>query len=289
MKENPFSLQTTDVGLTKSHWLDTVKTGCLQSSATLKLSSPEADLYLCYWFLIRAASPAPAGHPPGWTAGPGSLRYLHAWHQWDCLRETTCYCRPLKPLYKAPLVSISPFETLLQNLTPVVENLISRLSLLIANLYHFVLVPALIFITKDFSSPLVFTWQWRVLQRENPLLPRLCFIGKLLSFGFLSFARLSDPYSSSQPLLHLPIFQAEPHTEFLAHPCTLFKLPVCSRAVSLKPSYSHVSSDFSPPYLPSKPGAFLAQAVVTEVSIRPSNLRPVLVRSSELSPGLCKF
>lgn len=58
-----------------------------------------------------------------------------------------------------PLVSISPFETLLQNLTPVVENLISRLSLLIANLYHFVLVPALIFIMKDFSSPLVFTCQ----------------------------------------------------------------------------------------------------------------------------------
>lgn len=112
---------------------------------------------------------------------------------------------------------------------------------------------------------------------------------KLLSFGFLSFARLSDPHSSSQPLLHLPIFQAEPHTEFLAHPCTLFKLPVCSRAVSLKPSYSHVSSDSSPPYIASKPGAFLAQAVVTEVSIRPSNLRSVLVRSSELLPGLCKF
>lgn len=113
-----------------------------------------------------------------------------------------CYCRLLGLLYKAPLVSISPFERLPQNLTPLeVKNLISRLSLLIANLYQFVLVPALIFIIKTFSSPLVFTLQWSVYRETSHSSPSLCFArqNKLISFSFPSSTTLSVPYSSSQP------------------------------------------------------------------------------------------
>lgn len=147
--------------------------------------------------------------------------------KWDCQRFnllSLCYCRLLRLLYKAPLVYISPFERLFQNLTSLVaENLIFRLSLLIANLFQFVLVLALIFIIKTFSYPLVFTFQWSVYQRHHIPLPVFVSLGKTNPSIFvfshlLSFLSLTHPPS---PVLHLVlrerIFLTELRTVFSAH------------------------------------------------------------------------
>lgn len=103
--------------------------------------------------------------------------------------------------------------------------------------------------------------------KRYPILSQALFCrqNKFLSFGFPSSARLSVPHSSSQPQPAPAHFSDRTSRRALG---TLLQLclnfPACSRAVSLKPSYSHVSPDSSPPYVPSKSGASLVQALVTE-------------------------
>lgn len=134
------------------------------------------------------------------------------------------------------------------------ENLISRLSLLIANLYQFVLVPALIFITKTFSSPLVFTLQWSVYRETSHSSLSLCFArqNKLISFSFPSSTELSVPYSSSEPcsapdpvwVVFFPdrIVHSVPGTPASWFETSLF-------VPGLSPwSYPTIGPDTSPPY-----------------------------------------
>lgn len=99
------------------------------------------------------------------------LRHLHAWNEMRlCLRGNLLLQDPQAPLQNSLGFHFSLWDTVPESHS-MVENLISRLSLLIANLYHFVLVPALIFITEDFSSPLVFTWQWSVYRETSHSFP----------------------------------------------------------------------------------------------------------------------
>lgn len=149
LSEGPTLSQSGEVSVLK-HW-DTAKAGYLHSSATLKL--PLSCSWLVTWLL--------ALHFGCWLLQLALLPRLRDWAiystgthktEWDCVRDLI-YSLPslLLQAFQAPLVSISPFETLLQNLTPLVaQNLIFRLSLLIANLYQFVLVPVLIFIIRPF-------------------------------------------------------------------------------------------------------------------------------------------
>lgn len=130
------------------HW-DTAKAVYLHSSATLKL--PLSCSWLVTWLLVLhygcwLLQLALLPRPGDWAV------YSTGAHEteWDCVRDLI-YSLPslLLQTSQIPLVSISPFETLFWNLTPLAaQNLIFRLSVLIATLYQFVLVPVLIFITR---------------------------------------------------------------------------------------------------------------------------------------------
>lgn len=94
-------------------------------------------------------------------------------------------------------------------------------------------------------------------ERHHIPLPVFVLLGKtnsslLVFYHLLSFLSLTHPPSPAlHLLLHAYIFLTEPYTVFLAHSCILvLDLPICSRTVSLKLSYNHISPDTSPPYVP---------------------------------------
>lgn len=89
-------------------------------------------------------------------------------------------------------------------------------------------------------------------ERHHIPLPVFVLLGKTNSSLFvfshpISFLSLTHPPS---PILHLLLCEyivlTEPYTVFLAHSCILvLNLPICSRTVSLKLFYNHISPHFS--------------------------------------------
>lgn len=200
LSEGPTLSQSGEVSVLK-HW-DTAKAGYLHSSATLKL--PLSCSWLVTWPLVL--------HFGCWLLQLALLPRLRDWAiystgthktEWDCVRDLI-YSLPslLLQAFQAPLVSISPFETLLQNLTPLSGSK-SNFQAKFINSKFVPICPcaSIDLYYKTFPSPLVFTLQWSVYRETSHSSSSLCFAkqNKLISFSFLSSADLSGPHSPSEP------------------------------------------------------------------------------------------